>query len=111
MTARSVLLAGLAALAAMGAAAPAAQSAARDCGSLSFTPASEDGAFDIRARGTSCRTARRVARAAEPTSVTDGPFRFRARGFSCRGTVRDTALPQVRWRCMRGAAVVTFHRS
>ena len=82
----------------------------RSCGNVVFTPASEDGAFDIRARDTSCRTARRVARASRTRDVT-GPYRYRARGFRCRGRRVDEGLPQVRWRCTRRSALVTFTRS
>ena len=40
-----------------------ASAAARSCGSIAFTPNSDEGAGDIRARGVRCRVARRVARA------------------------------------------------
>ena len=89
--------------------APAA--AVKRCGSIAFTPQSDDGVFGIRARGVGCRTARRVARASRPYGVSDEPYRYSARGFACRGTLRDTALPTVRWRCTREESVVRFDRS
>lgn len=81
---------------------------ARSCGSIAFAPNSESGVTRIRALRASCRVARRVARASEPTSVVDGPFRYRARGFTCRGRPRDEGLPTVRWTCQRRQARVTF---
>ncbi len=87
-----------------------ASGAARACGTLVFTPGSEDGAFAIRAREVGCATARRVARASRALSVAEGPYRYRARGFACRGRFEEEELPQVRWRCTRDDAVVRFTR-
>ena len=80
----------------------------RECGSIAFAPNGEDEVHDIRARRTRCATARRVARAAEPTSVVDGPFRYRAARFTCRGRPTEEGLPVVRWTCTRELARVRF---
>ena len=90
---------------------PAADGATRSCGTVVFTPNSDDGAFGVRATFVSCRTARQVAARSQRTSPVDGPTRYRALGFRCRGRARDTALPTMRWRCTRSGAVVTFTRS
>ena len=103
-----LLVTGLVALAA---AAGTASAATRSCGSIGFTPNSDEGVSDIRATGVRCRTARRVARAAREHGPSGRPgtiFRYRAYRFRCRGRELDTALPSVRFRCVRGAAVVRF---
>jgi hypothetical protein len=109
LAATAVLAAGLGLSALIPATAPAAP--VKRCGSIAFTPQSDDGVFGIRAIGVGCRTARRVARASRPYGVGDEPYRYSARGFACRGTLRDTALPTVRWRCTREDSVVRFDRS
>ena len=83
----------------------------RSCGQIAFTPNSDDGVFRIRAHGVGCRTARRVARASRRLGILIGTRRYRSEGFSCRGTLDDSYLPSVNWRCTRGAAVITFARS
>lgn len=92
-------------------AATAAPASARSCGSIAFTPNSDEGAGDIRARGVRCRVARRVARASRshgPSGEAGTIFRYRARRFRCRGRELDTPLPSVRYRCVRGRSVVRF---
>ena len=91
--------------------AQAHEAVTRACGQIGFTPNSDDGVFRIRAHGVGCTTARRVARAARPLGIIRGTRRYRSHGFSCRGTLDDSSLPSVRWRCTRGAAVITFVRS
>lgn len=81
------------------------------CGSIAFTPRTEDGAGDIVGFRTGCRTARRVARASRAHGVDEQPRRYRAHGYSCRGRLRDRGLPTVAWYCVRGRAVVSFVRS
>lgn len=55
-------------------AAPAQADAAttRNCGQIGFTPNSDDGVFQIRARGIGCATARRVARASRRQGIIGG---------------------------------------
>jgi lysophospholipase L1-like esterase len=83
----------------------------RRCGDVAFEPRTEYGAFDIRALGTRCRTARRVAAASREKSVIDGPFAYQIGGFMCGGRPLDTPLPEARWTCHRRAARVKFTRS
>ncbi len=88
-----------------------AAAATRSCGSIGFTPNSDEGVSNIRATGVSCRTARRVARESRehgPSGVAGRIFTYRAYRFRCRGVEQDTALPSVRYRCVRGDAVVRF---
>lgn len=80
----------------------------RDCGQVAFEPNTDDGAFDIRARGVDCPLAREVARAAEGR----GGDRYRGpEGFDCRpaGTVGE--LPSVVYECRAGGSLVTFDAS
>jgi hypothetical protein len=98
-------------------AAPAsADGATRNCGSVAFATASDNGAFQIRATGVSCRTARAIARASRPAAFGPAEGRtsatYRIRRFRCRG-VADTAseLPALRYTCRRAAARVRFVRS
>jgi hypothetical protein len=84
---------------------------AKRCGGIVFTPHSEDGVYRIRARRTSCKRARRVARAVQPLGIVDGPYSYRKAGFRCHGTLDDTILPVVHWRCHRGRARIVFDRA
>jgi hypothetical protein len=78
----------------------------RRCASVTFTPASDHGAFGIRARGVSCAVARDVARGGE-----DGDLRYRRAGLRCRGVFDDAGLAQTIYRCTRPGARVTFSAS
>ena len=81
---------------------------AESCGDVGYEPNTDAGAFQIRAGGVSCATARRLARDAENRSL---PFSLR--GFRCSGQVVDegVALPYSRVTCTRGDAEVMFRRS
>ena len=108
---RTVPLLLVALLVALSSAAVPASAATRSCGSIGLSPNSDEVVGDIRATGVGCRTARRVARASRDHGPSGRPgtiFRFRAYRFRCRGRELDTALPAVRYRCVRGAAVVRF---
>lgn len=109
--ARACVVLALPIFATLGAAAPTHAATVRICGSLAFSQGSEDGVWSIRAVGTSCKTARRVARAVRPLSITRGPYTYRAVGYACRGKLDDEFLPVVAWRCTRGTARVTFTRA
>lgn len=82
----------------------------RSCGRIDFSPNTEDGIFGIRSKGTTCRKARRVARAARVLG-SQGPFEYRQSGFVCRGRYESIGLPRVRWICRKGIATVTFDRT
>jgi hypothetical protein len=118
MTGRSrlaVLVAALLASSPAVAPSPAAPSKKRACGLIVLTPQSDDGIFDIRADGASCRTARRVARGSVEKGGGQPPYRYRKLGFSCRGKERDDGLHRIEWRCAKPRdgrpAIVTFSRS
>ncbi len=81
------------------------------CGYIVFTPRTEDGIGDIRARRTSCRQARKVARAARDLGIVDGPYGYEADGFRCRGRLQEFGLPVVHWHCAKGMARISFDRS
>lgn len=78
----------------------------RDCGDVSYTPNTDHGAFDVRARGTSCSVARAIARDAE-----DEPRRFTSRGYRCVGEPRRGGLPRTVFVCRNGDNRVSFSRS
>jgi hypothetical protein len=78
----------------------------RACAPLSFTPASDNGAFSIRARNVGCGVAHKAARAAE-----GGDLRYRRAGLRCRGVFDDSRLAQTIYRCTRRGARVTFSAS
>ena len=72
------------------------------CGSVATTPNTDDGASSIRATYTSCRTARRVARAWERGNRS--PL-----NFTCRSRRHDGAsLAHRDVRCTRGEGYVSF---
>src|SRR5215218_9129743 len=79
---------------------------ARDCGVIVFTPQSDDGASAIRARGVSCRTARRIVKAVDRGNKS--PL-----GFSCKSRGHDPAnfIAHDDFRCKRGSRVVTWART
>lgn len=109
--ARASVVLALPVFATLGVAASTHAATVRLCGSLAFSPGSEDGVGSIRAVATSCKTARRVARAIRPLRITEGPYTYRAAGYACRGKLDDEFLPVVAWRCTRGRALVTFTRA
>jgi hypothetical protein len=78
----------------------------RKCAAVVFTPASDNGAFSIRARNVACAVARDVARGAE-----HGRLRYRRAGLRCRGVFDDAGLSQTIYRCTRRGARVTFSAS
>ena len=80
----------------------------RPCGDVAYEPNSDAGAFDIRARATTCSTARAIARDAEGK-----PLSFTTRGFSCTGqrSSDPQALPRTQFVCRSGERRVTFSRS
>ena len=77
------------------------------CKNVSFTPASDHGAFGIRARNVTCAVAQEVARGGE-----NGDLRYRRSGVRCRGVFDDAGLAQSVYRCTRSAlAGLTFSAS
>ena len=77
---------------------------AKSCGFIVFTPQTDDGASAIRAKGTSCRTARRIVRAINRGN--DSPL-----GFRCRDRGHDAGLAHADVKCTRGSRVVTYART
>ncbi len=108
---RRLAVALLVALAAAGLASPAgAPAAAKRCGTVDLAlrddPLSK--ARGIRASGTSCRVARRVAKASD-----DDPFApsYRARRFTCTGVEEYGAYYAMHYTCRRGDARIRFRVS
>jgi hypothetical protein len=77
--------------------------AGQRCPTLVFTPNSDHGAFELRARNVGCRVAARVARGA-----ISGDRRYRRLRFRCRGVFDDAGLPRTVYRCVKPGARVTF---
>jgi hypothetical protein len=101
---RTVLLtAAVLACTAAGAVAQGAGAAA-NCGRIGFEPQTDNVADDIRARGTSCRRARRIVRA-----VYNGrrePF-----GYRCRSRLHDDGgLAFRHWVCTKNEARVSWDK-
>src|SRR4051794_24444957 len=82
----------------------------RGCGSVAFQPNTDDGAGGIRARGTTCRRARAVARGSRPFGPTR-PRSYTARGFRCTGRAVDAPLPTALYTCRDGRKTVAFQRT
>jgi hypothetical protein len=78
----------------------------RRCPTVVFSPSSDHGAFNLRARNVTCSVATDVARGA-----IDGDRRYTRAGLRCRGTYDDHGLPQTVYRCVREGARVTFAAS
>ncbi len=78
----------------------------RRCGDVGFEPNTDSGAFDIRATGVSCATARGVAADAENRA----PGRYTSQGLTCRSEPTGGELPATRYTCTRprDEARVTF---
>ena len=76
------------------------------CPTVVFSPNSDHGAFNVRARNVGCGVAARVARGA-----IGGDLRYMRAGLRCRGTFDDHGLPQTTYRCVREGARVTFAAS
>jgi hypothetical protein len=75
----------------------------RACPTVVFTPDSDHGAFDLRARHVSCAVAERVAGGAE-----GGDRRYTRARMRCRGVFDPHGLPKTVYRCTRRGARVTF---
>ena len=73
------------------------------CPGVVFTPASDHGAFGLRARNVTCDVAQETARGGE-----DGDLRYRRSGLRCRGVFDDAGLARTVYRCTRPGARVTF---
>lgn len=82
----------------------------KSCGSIGFEPNSENGAGSIKGRGTSCRIARKVARAARFAGPSH-PSPYRVAGFSCAGQAIAGVLPAALYVCHRQRATVVFVRT
>jgi hypothetical protein len=73
----------------------------KDCGSIQFEPQTDHGSSDIRAKRTSCRTARRIVRKWDKGNKS--PL-----GFTCRARSHDEQLAHSDVKCTRGNRRVTF---
>ena len=108
-------LAGMIAIVASVAVVPATAgaSASPHCGTVAFAAQSDNGAFQIVARSTSCDTARNVAGASRPSRFRDRNSSYSADGFSCAGRMENASgagKELVRFRCTRRHSSVSFLR-
>jgi hypothetical protein len=60
------------------------RSIGKHCGSIQFTPQSDDGASSIYAKNVKCRTARRIVRAVRRGNASPLDFTCRSRGHDPR---------------------------
>ena len=83
-----------------------------DCGTIGFTPASEDAASQIRATGVGCAEARAFVTVAGQRTSAEGPAQLDVDGYRCVRTraVQDP-LPVASYTCTSGAKRITFDRS
>jgi hypothetical protein len=78
--------------------------ASANCGRIGFEPQTDNVADDIRARGTSCRRARRIVRAVYRGNRE--PF-----GYRCRSRLHDDGgLAFRHWVCTKNQARVTWDK-
>lgn len=85
--------------------------AARACpGQLFLGPDPVDFVYSIRASGTSCATARHVARGSRQAGASfDARLHYSSQGFTCNGGFVPTGgKGHVGYRCTRHQAVITF---
>ena len=83
-----------------------------DCGTVGFTPNSEDAASQIKATGLSCAEARAVLGAVGPRTSAEGPQELDVEGYHCTRTqVVQDPLPFSAYECKSGAKRITFVRS
>jgi hypothetical protein len=73
------------------------------CPTVVFTPNSDHGAFNLRARNVTCAVATNVARGA-----VGGDRRYTRAGLRCRGVRDEHGLPKTVYRCTGSHARVTF---
>jgi len=93
--------------------ATAGASGGPQCGTVAFAAQSDDGAFQIVARSTTCNMARSVAGASRPSRFRDRNSSYSANGFSCAGQAEDlggSGKHVVRFRCVRQHSSVSFLR-
>jgi hypothetical protein len=77
---------------------------AANCGRIGFEPRTDNVAANIRARGTSCRRARRIVRAVYRGNRE--PF-----GYRCRSRAHDDGgLAFRHWACTKNRARVTWDK-
>jgi hypothetical protein len=76
----------------------------KDCGSITFQPQTDHGAFGIYAKGTSCKKARRLVRRWEAGDETP-------RNYTCRERLHDEQLSHTDVKCKRGNRRVSFAAS
>ncbi|MDQ4132093.1 MAG: hypothetical protein M3179_02550 [Actinomycetota bacterium] len=83
-----------------------------DCGTVAFTPQSEDAASQIKATGLSCAEAQSVVRVVGEQTSAGGPAALDAQGYHCvRTGGQEDPLPQAFYECTKGSQKITFVRS
>lgn len=83
-----------------------------ECGTVGFTPNSEDAASDITATGLDCAEARAFVEQAGRRTSSGGPAALEVAGFRCvRTRAEEDPLPVAHYRCTSGDRTVTFARS
>ena len=82
------------------------------CGSVGFTPDSDDVAGEINATGLTCEEAREFVLAAGPRTSAVGPREVTVNGYRCVMThSEDDPLPAALYECENGERRVTFVRT
>lgn len=82
------------------------------CGTVGFTPQTEDAASDITATGLSCDEARAFVEIAGRRTSSGGPDSVEVEGYTCTRTdYQEEPLPRSTYSCANGSKRVTFVRS
>ncbi|MCA1674554.1 MAG: hypothetical protein LC799_20985 [Actinobacteria bacterium] len=82
------------------------------CGTVGFTPNSEDAASEITATGTSCEEARPFVEMAGRQTSSGGPDELDLSGYHCvRTRSEQDPLPRAFFECTKGSTTITFVRS
>lgn len=83
-----------------------------ECGTVGFTPQTEDAASQITATGLSCGDAESFVRIAGTLTGSLGPEELEVEGYRCvRTDSAQEPLPRGTYECNNGARKVTFVRS
>ena len=96
----------------MGSSSTAAPGKPLECGTVGFTPNSEDAASSITVTGGTCEEAKAFVEVAGTLTSSGGPASVDVRGYRCvRTRSVDDPLPAATYSCTRAGTTITFLRS
>lgn len=90
----------------------AAEGTPLECGTVGFTPNSEDAASSITVSGGTCDEAKAFVEVAGTLTSSGGPASVDVRGYRCvRTRSVDDPLPAATYSCTRAGTTITFVRT